>query len=106
MPPHFTDHGWTCVEANAYLRPYAVFSFKVRSGFLETFQDRDGRSTSPQRRVLKRAEGRHDAIAGKSLNDATLLIDAFAHEFHEASHQRIGGFLSPLLGKRCEPHHV
>ena len=79
-PPHFTDHGWTCVEANAYFRPYAVFSFKVRPGFLETFQDRNGRSTSPYGRVLKRAKGRHDAIAGEALNDATLLMDAFAHE--------------------------
>jgi hypothetical protein len=57
-----------------------VFSFKVRPGFLETFQDRNGRSTSPYGRVLKRANGRHDAIAGEALNDATLLMDAFAHE--------------------------
>ena len=61
---------------------HAMFDFKVRSGGLESLQDRESRSTCSQRRVFKgdrRAEDRHDAVACKILNDATLLTHGIGH---------------------------
>ena len=78
--------GWT---------PCLVFEI----GFLglQPLQDRERRATRPQRRVFerdRRAEDRHDAVAGKALHDAALLAHGIVHQLRKAAHQRKGRFLS------------
>ena len=69
---------------------------------LQSLQDRERRTTGPQRRVFecdRRAEDRHDAVAGKALNDAALLAHGVVHQLRQAAHQRESGFLSRSFGE-------
>ena len=95
-----SNHRWPGVEADPHLRSHAVFGFEVGVRCLEPLQDRQAPPTRPQRRVLERnwrAENRHDAVAGKALNDAALLTHGFVHQLRQAAHKREGGFLSRPL---------
>jgi hypothetical protein len=97
------------VEADPQLRSQPMFAFKFAARASQPFQDRERRATRPQRRILerdRRAKHRHDAVAGKTLDHAAVLVHGIFHQLGEASHQRKGPFLSRLLGKSREAHHV
>jgi hypothetical protein len=87
----------------------AVSDFEIRSGSLEPLQDRQRRPASPQRCILKRngrAEDRHDPVADKALNDATLFANGFVHQLRQTPHERIGRFLPRAFREAREAHHV
>jgi len=72
-------------------------------------QDQERCATRPQRRILecdRRAEHGHDAVAGKTLDDAALLADCILHQLRKAAHQRKRAFLSGFLREGREAHHV
>src|SRR6476469_1408998 len=91
------------------MRSDAVFDLKIGLISLQSLQDRERRTTGPQRRIFegdRRAEDRHNAVAGKALYDAALLAHRVVHQLREAAHQRESGFLSLPFRERGEVHHI
>ena len=106
---NLTDHRWPSVDSDPPLRPHPMLCFEIAAGVFQPFKDRQCGSTRPQRRVLKRyrrAEHRHDAIAGKALHDAALLTYRVLHESCEALHERKSGFFPGPLREGREANHV
>ena len=103
------DHRRPGVEADPQLRPQAMFACEIAAGAAQPLQDRQRRATRPQRRVLerdRRAEDRHDAVAGKALDHAALLAHGFFHQLRQASHQGKGSFLSGFFRESREADHI
>ena len=106
---HPAHHRRPGIKADPQLRAHPMFAFKFAARVSQPFQHRKRRAARPQRRVLerdRRTEHGHDAIAGKTLDDAAVLVHGIFHQLGEAAHQRKGPFLSRLLGKSREAHHV
>ena len=106
---HTAHYCWSGIEADAHLRPDAVLSVEVAPNGFEPLQDRKRGTTRPQRRVFeghRRAEDRHDAVAGETLNDAALLAHGVIHQLRKAAHEGIGGLLPRTLGEGGKANHV
>ena len=54
----------------------------------------------------RRAENRHDPVAGEALHDAALFADCVLHQLRQALHQREGALLPGPFREGGEADHV